>query len=199
MRVIENNQIRSMDNDGFASWSAAFIDIVVDLGSGDARFVHHLAARQPTVGAIGLDLSAALLRRGGRRLPANSLLVVADALAPPPELRSVASRLTIHFPWGSLLRALLLGQPDLVAGLRALGRPGATLEVLVNADAMTVDGSGWDADQTRVASVLTDAGLLLDPIARLGPADLRRYPTTWARRLAFGRDPRAIHIAATFP
>jgi hypothetical protein len=31
----------------------------------------------------------------------------------------------------------------------------------------------------------------------LGPADLRACPTTWAHRLAFGRDPRALWLHGT--
>jgi hypothetical protein len=33
-------------------------------------------------------------------------------------------------------------------------------------------------------------------MSMLGAAELRRMPTSWAKRLAFGRDPRAIRIEA---
>jgi hypothetical protein len=35
------------------------------------------------------------------------------------------------------------------------------------------------------------------PQVTLTARDLKACPTTWAKRLAFGRDPRAIHLNGT--
>jgi hypothetical protein len=37
------------------------------------------------------------------------------------------------------------------------------------------------------------------PPAHVTAAELRAFPTTWARRLAFGRDPRALHLHGVMP
>jgi 16S rRNA (adenine(1408)-N(1))-methyltransferase len=58
--------------------------------------------------------------------------VVAAAEALPPELDGLAGLVTVHFPWGSLLRGLLAADPAILAGLVRVMRPGACLSVLLS-------------------------------------------------------------------
>src|SRR3712207_8184907 len=44
-------------------------------------------------------------------------------------LDGMASKVTINFPWGSLLKGLLDAEPMLLKGVLAISRPGAALEV----------------------------------------------------------------------
>jgi 16S rRNA (adenine(1408)-N(1))-methyltransferase len=194
VRVVNGKHICQMDRAEVLAWTGKHRETTVDLGAGDGRFVGDLAKQDPELGAIGVDLVAANLRQASRTAADNALYVVADALALPEELRDVASRVTINFPWGSLLRGLLNGHPDLMAGLAMIGSNGVALEIVVNAGALTEEG--WDLEDggTRIAASLRDAGVNIQNAAPLGPADLRRWPTTWAKRLAFGRDPRAVQI-----
>jgi len=196
MRVVNGTKIRPMAAAAVAAWAAPHAAITADLGTGDGRFVRRLAARNPGHGAIGVDLCAANLRDASRAAPPNALFVVADALALPPELAAVADRITIDVPWGSLLRGLLAGDPGLLAGLVALGRGDAALAIVVNADALAKADWDLDAGTARIAAALEDAGIVVHGCRRLDPDDLRRHPTTWAKRLAFGRDPRAARIDA---
>lgn len=47
-------------------------------------------------------------------------------------LNGVADRLTVNYPWGSLLRAVVLPEPASLAKLAVLAKPGAELDILVN-------------------------------------------------------------------
>ena len=199
MRIVNGKHVRQMDEVAVAAWTAGYQETIVDLGTGDGRFVRHLSRQHPEVGAIGVDLCAANLRIASRAAARNALFVVADALALPDELSRVATRVTVNFPWGSLLRGLLTGHPGLLAGLRAVGSGGTTLDIRLNAGALGEAGWTLEAGSERVTAVLRDAGLKVGPTRVLGPADLGRWPTTWAKRLAFGRDPRAVRIDATLP
>ena len=196
MRIVDGKHGRQMDAAEVAAWAAGHRETIVDLGAGDGRFVRHLT-RKPGVGAIGVDLCEANLRAASRAVGGNALFVVADALALPGELSWVATRVTVNFPWGSLLRGLLSGHPGLLAGLGAVARGGTSLEIRLNAGALAEAGWTLEAGSERVAEVLRDAGIDVGATRILGPADLRRWPTTWAKRLAFGRDPRASRIEAT--
>jgi 16S rRNA (adenine(1408)-N(1))-methyltransferase len=158
-----------------------------------------LAARDPLLGAVAVDLCAANMAAAARAAPANALFVVADALALPAELTGLADRVTINFPWGSLQRGLLDGCPGLLDGLVRLGRGAATLELRLNAGALAEHGWTLEAGTARIAAVLRAHGFTVAPPRDLGPAELRRWPTTWAKRLAFGRDPRAVHLEARLP
>jgi hypothetical protein len=78
-----------------------------------------------------------------------------------------------------------------------IGSNGVPLEIVMNAGALAEAGWNLEDGSERVKSVLHDAGVSIQAAEPLGPADLRRWPTTWAKRLAFGRDPRACRITGT--
>jgi 16S rRNA (adenine(1408)-N(1))-methyltransferase len=141
--------------------------------------------------AIGIDACREQLAERSRRAPANALYLIANALSVPAALDGLATQLTINFPWGTLLTGLLAGDPALCAQLPMLARPGARLEVRLNAGALEEAGWTLEAGGTRIRQVLRAAGYAVSAPVPLGAAELRACPTTWARRLAVGRDPRA--------
>ncbi len=197
MRVVTGKQIVQMNALEAARWAGKFQGTIVDLGAGDGRFVQALARQQPGLAAIGIDLIANRMRRASRTAGGNALFVVADALALPAELHGLAQRVTINFPWGSLLHGLLEGHAGLLTGLRAVGCRGASIEVLLNAGALAEAGWTLEAGASRVVEVLHGAEIVIAATRLIGPGELRQARTTWGKRLAFGRDPRAVRIAAT--
>ncbi|MGH2633582.1 MAG: hypothetical protein ACRDG3_09250 [Tepidiformaceae bacterium] len=74
--------------------------------------------------------------------------------------------------------------------------PGATLRLVLNAGAFGDRGIAFDDGVTSVLGALAASGLRVLETDNLGASALRCSPTTWGRRLAFGRDPRAISIRA---
>ena len=125
-------------------------------------------------------------RRGG--LP-NARFVVAAAEALPPELDGCADALTIHFPWGSLLRGLLDAEPGIVSGIARIARPGAVVTILL---------SVTEHDRAIGSSVLYERtfrdltpryaahGLRLCEARLATPDDIARAHSTWAKRLGAG-------------
>jgi 16S rRNA (adenine(1408)-N(1))-methyltransferase len=94
---------------------------------------------------IGVDATAAHLAeysakvskkpsRGG--LP-NALYVVADAASLPAEMGSLASAITINFPWSSLLAGLLAPAPALLSSIASIAKPDARLDIYINTLAFT--------------------------------------------------------------
>lgn len=98
------------------------------------------AAAQPDRLVVGVDANAAGMMTASRRAAArpsrgglpNALFAVATVEALPAELDEVADLVTVHFPWGSLLRGLLGADPATMTGLTRVLRPGATLQLLVS-------------------------------------------------------------------
>ena len=102
--------------------------LLLDLGAGDGRFVAQMARAYPDSLAIGIDACRENLIEQSRRAPENAMFLVANALTLPEELTEHRHRLTINFPWGSLLMGLL-DDPAFCERLASLVRPGATLEL----------------------------------------------------------------------
>lgn len=198
MEGIRGKRAFAIDAATLAARIASYDDIVIDLGTGDGRYVRHVARLEPTTFAIGIDTCRENLRPGSRVAPPNALFIIGDALATPRELDGLATRLTINFPWGSLLRGLLAGDAALLSGLRALARPetGALLEVRLNGSALAEAGWSLAAGGGQARRALCRGGFAVEPPAAMDAAALRACPTTWARRLAHGRDPRALLLRA---
>lgn len=168
--------------------------VLIDLGTGDGRFVDHIARMNVDTFAIGIDACREQLVASSRRAPANALYLIANALDLPTELDGVATHLTINFPWGSLLTGLVTGDTALYQGLTAITRPSARLEVSLNAGAMAEVGVDLDTGSRSARRLLRAAGFEMLPPSLTSVTDLRAYPSTWAHRLAFGRDPRALRL-----
>jgi 16S rRNA (adenine(1408)-N(1))-methyltransferase len=179
------------------------------VGTGDGRLPDTLARREPDRLFIGLDASAAgmaaLANRALRARLDNVLYVRAAVEALPPELGGTADRLLVVLPWGSLLAAVARPSVPLLRALRALGRPGARLTVVLGPDPVRDQaelrrlGLG-DLDATvrgaRFAADYADAGWALRGVQALDAPALSAYPSTWAAQLARGRGRHFIELAA---
>jgi hypothetical protein len=146
---------------------------------------------------IGIDANAPAMAVASRRaarsaahagLP-NALFVVAAAERLPGELLGIADEVTIHFPWGSLLRGAIALDEAAASGIASLLRPGACLTTFVS---MTPrDGLGMAAlDEPGEADALAARwachGLLLESVRPAAVDELRATGSSWARRLLAG-------------
>jgi len=166
--------------------------ITLDLGTGDGKFAFSHARAFPRHFVIGVDSCRENLRGYSRAKLPNLLFLIASAQSLPNELGGLVSHITINFPWGSLLESLLTSDPRLLCGLEsALGGAGR-LEVRLNGGALAEAGWGLEDGAERVRMSLESAGWQISFPTMMDSRVLRSFPSAWAKRLAFGRDPRAI-------
>lgn len=194
MEILRGKQTSFISTDTFTEIRHAYDSLHLDLGTGDGRFVQHHAQGSPRCLVVGVDASRDNLRAVSRRAPANALFIIANAEALPPALTGRVAGITVNFPWGSLLTGLLTAESAVLAGLRAAAQPGAGLDIRLNAGALAEAGWSLEDGAGQAQRALAANGFLMRPAAHMTVAALRAFPTTWARRLAFGRDPRALHL-----
>src|SRR5215470_16111883 len=101
----------------------------MDIGTGDGRYVAHLARCYPERLVIGIDACRENLRRVSHKGLPNALYLLANAETLSAELHGLASHITVNFPWGSLLSGLLTGGSKVNENLRMIAQPGATLAI----------------------------------------------------------------------
>jgi 16S rRNA (adenine(1408)-N(1))-methyltransferase len=155
------------------------------------------AAAQPDRLVVGVDASAAAMAEASRRAAAaprrgglpNALFVVAAAEALPPELDGIADAVTVHFPWGSLLRGLLGADPAVMAGLTRVMRPGASLSMLLSSTDRD-RGAGVAPLREPAVRALAAAyagwGLAVTAARPATAADVAAAHSTWGKRLGAG-------------
>lgn len=197
MEIIRGKQTSFMDAAQLMETIRGFEGVHIDLGTGDGRFVKHMARMHPRRFIIGVDACRENLYAESQQVPANSLFVIANAEALPVALHGTASYVNVNFPWGSLISGLLTPNSAVIDGLYAVSHPAARIEIYLNAGAVSEAGWDFDAGVDQVRAALIAAGFRVRaPIAINGQA-LKSTPTTWAKRLAFGRDPRAMLLHVT--
>jgi 16S rRNA (adenine(1408)-N(1))-methyltransferase len=174
--------------------------VVVDIGTGDGRFVYRSAQANPRKFYIGIDANAAPLakismkatRKPAKGGLANVLFVQAAIEDLPEELNGSADEIHIHFPWGSLLRAVADGDREALASLKRIAAPECVLEIIIGIDETR--------DRTEIERLglphLSDeylrktlipkyetAGFEILRCGVLKPSEWSRLETSWARRL----------------
>ena len=194
METIRGRMSHCLDVDGFRERLEIYPRVILDLGTGDGHYVHFLAERNPGCFIIGVDACREnLLERSRRPLP-NALFVIANAQELPHELSGSIAHITINFPWGSLLKSLLEGNTKVMDGLSSIAKQNAQIEILLNSGALIEAGTDLDDGTRRIREGLIQYGWNIKHPKPLDNWALRNIPTTWAKRLAYGRDPRAIAL-----
>ncbi len=153
----------------------------VDFGTGDGTFVRRWAKLEPDVLFIGVDAIPDNLRDASRRAQSNCLFGRLSLEDAPGELAGFADRLTVLFPWGSLLRAVSLAEPGPLARLGAMCKPGAEVCFLFE----------LGSDSHTLERAYLDHGFALS--GRPVPVEAARaLPTTWAKKLGFSGKNRSF-------
>ncbi|HEY0760826.1 MAG TPA: methyltransferase domain-containing protein [Pyrinomonadaceae bacterium] len=182
--------------------------VIIDIGTGDGRFVYQSARRNPNKFYIGIDPNTRPLEKISEKIhrkPAKggapNVLFVQSALEDlPPELDGVANEVHVHFPWGSLLRALAKGDPTLLLNLRRICATEALLEVVIGIDPVR-DKSEIERLGLKplTLEVIDDelrphyaaAGFQIVERGIIGAAEWPEFDTSWAKRLK-GNEQRPI-------
>jgi 16S rRNA (adenine(1408)-N(1))-methyltransferase len=185
--------------------------VVIDIGTGDGRFVLAAARANPRKFFIGIDANTKPLEKPSMkatRKPAkgglpNVLFVQAAVEDLPDDLNDTADEIHIHFPWGSLLRAVAIGDQAILASLRRIAAADCLLEVIIGIDP--------DRDRTELARhglpELTDdylenclipkyrgAGFEMVEYGRLERKEWARLETSWARKLSSNDNRKVLFL-----
>jgi 16S rRNA (adenine(1408)-N(1))-methyltransferase len=194
METIRGKTSQNLDLAGLNERIKNYQRVVLDLGTGDGRYVRSLADEHPVWFVIGVDSCRENLRELSRANLPNMLFVIASAQDLPHELCGLISHVTINFPWGSLLESLLVGDAALMNGLSCIARQNAQINICLNGGALAEAGTELDAGTQAIFDNMNQHGWRLQNPHLMDNQSLRTFPTTWARRLAHGRDPRAMAL-----
>jgi len=139
-----------------------------------------------------------------RRKLDNALFVQAAVERLPPELAGTADRITVNFPWGSLLKTLAAPDRQVLSDIAGLGKPGAAVTILVNMSVFDDDAycarAGLScppvfADPGATRALYGRAGL---DVTRIVPdLTVMPYRTSWGQKLTKGTRRRVLRLDAT--
>jgi 16S rRNA (adenine(1408)-N(1))-methyltransferase len=214
MMIVRGRQQSELPAAEFAALAARYAAVVVDLGAGDGAWAYRFARAHPETLVVALDPVAENLReysaraakkpdRGGQP---NLLYAVASIERLPPGLRGVAAEIFITLPWGSLMRGLILAEPQVLEAVASLGCTAAPVRIVLNTrifeDPLPLEARDLpEVTPEYAVSALTTpyaaAGLRIDEARWLEPDEVATLDTTWAKRLSHRTPPRSLLIVAT--
>lgn len=182
--------------------------VVLDIGTGDGRFVSSRAKSDPERFYIGIDANAKQLEKlsmKATRKPAkgglpNAMFVQAAAEDLPEELNGIASEIYVNFPWGSLLRAVATGEPTVLGSIYNILKPSGSLTVTIGVDPIRdqaelerlgipkIDIAYIEAN---LRTAYQELGLVMTEVGELTMPEWSKIETSWARKLG-GNDGRKV-------
>jgi 16S rRNA (adenine(1408)-N(1))-methyltransferase len=211
-RVVGKDRVRELSAAELDELRAPAVRTLVDVGTGDGRFVYALASAHPDWLVIGMDAidepmgetahkSMRKPARGGR---SNVVLLRASIESVPAELTGVADEVSVVLPWGRLLEGIVCPDEVVPRGLASLGRTGATISITLNGE-IWVDSTPLrfrdlpDATPERIAEVVApgfaSSGIDIAPARWLSADETKALPSTWARKLGHSRaHPRFLQV-----
>lgn len=187
--------------------------VIVDIGTGDGRFVYESAKESPEKFFIGIDPNTKPLRKismKATRKPAkggvaNVLFIRAAIEELPSELDNTADEIHIHFPWGSLLGGIADGDERILGGLHRIGAPGCLLEVVVGLDPgrdrrelerLGISEFSVDYVRTTLAPRYEAARLKMKEVGVLDKGEWTSLHSSWARRLSSNDAREVVYFIA---
>ena len=188
--------------------------VIIDIGTGDGRFVYQSARLNPNKFYIGIDpntrplekISEKIHRKPAKGGAPNVLFIQSAVEDLPAELDGVADEVHVHFPWGSLLRAVATGDVDVLRNLRRICASGALLEIVVGLDPerdqseierLGITSLTLEFIDNVLVSNYAAAGFRIVERGIIAAADWPKLNTSWAKRLQ-GNERRSIsYLIAT--
>lgn len=187
--------------------------VVVDIGTGDGRFVYQLARQNPNKFFIGIDANARALEKismKATRKPAkgglaNVLFLQAAIENLPEELNGVADEIHIHFPWGSLLRAVAIGDEEILKNLYRISAPECLLEIIIGIDTerdraeierLELPKLSIEYFANKLIPKYEAAGFEVIEKGILNQSEWSRLETSWARKLQGNESRKVVYLMA---
>ena len=187
--------------------------VVIDIGTGDGLFVYQSARQNPKKFYIGIDTNVRPLKKVSEKIhrkPAkggapNVLFVNAAVEDLPVELDGIADEVHVHFPWGSLLRAVASGEVSTLKNIRRICAADALLEVVIGSDPERDQGElerlGLEPITIEfidevLAHRYCNAGFRIAERGILLADEWPEFKTSWGRRLKGNQSRSLVYLIA---
>jgi 16S rRNA (adenine(1408)-N(1))-methyltransferase len=190
--VVRGRKVLALDGNELRRAAHASQRVVIDLGTGDGRWVYRLARGHPDWCCIGVDANAAAMRkfswRASRKMARggapNAWFVLAAVETLPGALLSIADEVHVQYPWGSLRQMLLASGKDGLGHLARIAKPGAAFQITLNL--LSEDSEG----PAHLPRAYARAGLDVRKMELMTVAPA----TSWGKRIGQGGPMRVLVI-----
>jgi 16S rRNA (adenine(1408)-N(1))-methyltransferase len=175
-------------------------DIHIDLGTGDGLFAWRLAKEFPQKAVIGIDAAKDSLKEASSRAvkkpsrggTPNAIFLCDNVLEMDNTFEGLADCVSVNFPWGSLLQAVIIPFPEFVSKMASLLKMGGELHQHINMHVFNDDEQRKNLGlplvddvylQEKLIPIYADVGLELIEYFFIPAGEKTEVASTWGGRL----------------
>lgn len=201
MKIVKGNKILDFSGEKLKELSSKFRNVAIDLGTGDGNYVYGEALKNPDTLYIGIDPSAKQMqvfsKKALRKKLENILFVIGSIEVFPNDFDIKADKVTVNFPWGSLMEKIVRCEDDTVLFFKKLLKPGGKLEFIFgySEDLEPTETSRLELPEINEGYVeqniipkFEKSGFKLTGFAQLSHEEIKNTQTTWSKKLAFNKE-----------
>jgi 16S rRNA (adenine(1408)-N(1))-methyltransferase len=200
MIVITGDKKQEIDKQSFENLCKKFEKAILDIGTGDGRFVLKNALKDKKNLYVGMDPAEKQLKisskKVNRKRLSNSLFILGSIENTPPELFSLIDKIFINLPWGTLLEKIVKSENSSVKNLYDLLKDEGEIEVIFGylpelepseTKRLDLPKISSEVDVQQIFSSFKKHFTIVEML-RINKKDLGKLETTWAKKLKFGND-----------
>jgi len=204
MKVIIGNKKGELSRTDIENLAKNFDKTILDIGTGDGRFVFEKAIKNPKNLYIGIDPAENQLKiyskKANRKKLQNTVFAIGSIENLPPELFSLIDELYINLPWGTLLEKMVKMNELTAGNLSSITKKDGKMEIVFGyvpkfepSETERLDLPDI-TEKENLEKILNSFSRYFEitELRELDKKELGDLETTWAKKLKFGKD-RKIH------
>lgn len=200
MISISGNNSEKIDKEQFQLKLGSYNKAVLDLGTGDGRFVYKKTLEFRNTFFVGIDPAEKQLQvystKANRKKLNNCMFIVGSIENMPNELYNSFDEIYINLPWGSLLEKIININENFVEKIQSLLKKHGSVYITFGYELELEPSETKRLKLPSIDEKYVKNNVL--PILKkhfqtvifkqLTKKDVGKIETTWAKKLKFGRD-----------
>lgn len=200
MIVITGDKKNEIDKKSFKDGCKKHNKVILDIGTGDGKFVYRNAIKNKNNLYIGLDPAEKQIqiysKKANRRRLKNALYILGSLENLPEELYSTVDKIFVNLPWGTLLEKIVKSNEIYTKELSKILKRDGEIEIIFGyvpelepseTERLGLPKIENESDVLKVFSTFKKIFEVVE-MKRLVKEDLDKIETTWAKKLKFGKD-----------
>lgn len=200
MIVITGDKKNEIDKKSFKDECKKHNKVILDIGTGDGKFVYKNAIKNRDSLYVGLDPAEKQIqiysKKANRRRLKNALYILGSLENLPEELYSTVDKIFVNLPWGTLLEKIVKSNEIYTKELSKILKKDGEIEIIFGyvpelepseTERLGLPKIENESDVLKAFSTFKKIFEVVE-MKRLVKEDLDKIETTWAKKLKFGKD-----------
>lgn len=205
IKQIKGNKLIELTKKDLLNNVAEYNEIIIDIGTGDGRFIYKQAQKNPTKFYIGIDPSQKQLeiysKKANKKRLNNILFIWTPVEQLPSELQNLAKSIYIILPWGTLLQHLIIPNTKVLKNIAKLfdknTKTKNNLEIVLGYSSQTeptetqrlqLPQINQQQLKNNLIKELESLNFTLVELKELQKEELNTLNSSWSKKLSYGSD-----------